>query len=301
MFGRFLASGLAAVALFPSAALAQANEPEELDAQMRAAWVEACEDWDDWDKPAPPFRVFANTWYVGTCGISVILIAGNDSHVLIDSGTEAGAQVVLANLEALAIDPVRIGMILQSHEHHDHVGGMARLAEAAGHGIVSTRDTWQVNATGRPDPRDPQFAVAETLVPVEVVATIEGGMVVGVDNLRLNAIATPGHTPGAMSWQWQSCDDTRCLTIVYADSLSPVSAEVYRFSDHPEYVEAYREGLARLAQLECDILLTPHPSASEMRDKLLAGDLTSGMNCAEYAEMMDTRLSLRLAEEEAAE
>ena len=54
------------------------------------------------------------------------------------------------------------------------------------------------------------------------------------------------------------------IIIVYADSLSPVSADEYRFTDHPDYVAMFRGGIARLAGLECDMLLTPHPSASGM-------------------------------------
>ena len=62
----------------------------------------------------------------------------------------------------------------------------------------------------------------------------------------------------------ESCKDGACITIVYADSLSPVSADEYRFTDHPDYVAMFRGGIARLAGLECDMLLTPHPSASGM-------------------------------------
>ena len=50
----------------------------------------------------------------------------------------------------------------------------------------------------------------------------------------LTAMATPGHTPGALSWRWESCDGGVCRTMVYADSLTPVSRDDYRFSDHPE-------------------------------------------------------------------
>lgn len=67
-----------------------------------------------------------------------------------------------------------------------------------------------------------------------------------------------------MSWSWQSCDSAGiCKTIVYADSLSPVSHDDYKFSDHPEYVQSYRDGIARIADLECDILLTPHPRTAK--------------------------------------
>ncbi len=295
--GSLLVLALTFSAALTTPVLAQSNEPDEHDAQMRAAWVEACEDWADWDQPGPLFRIHGNTWYVGTCGISAIFIAGHDEHVLIDSGTDAGAQVVLDNLLALAVDPVDIGLLLASHEHHDHVGGMARIQQASGALLMVGPESGDSYTTGRAAPADPQFAIFEPFAPVMTDEGLEGKSLISFDILEIDSIFTPGHTPGARSYRWESCDDTRCLTIVYADSLSAISADGYRFSDHPEYVEAFRDGLALLMDLDCDLLLTPHPSASGMRDKLLAGDLTSGMNCAEYAELQDARLTQRLAEE----
>ena len=54
------------------------------------SFAQACEDWDEWDKPAEPFLIHGNTWYVGTC-ISAILIEGDDGLVLIDTGTAKGS------------------------------------------------------------------------------------------------------------------------------------------------------------------------------------------------------------------
>ena len=88
-----------------------------------SAFLEACEDWDEWDKPAPPFQLLGDTWYVGTCGISAILIIGEDEHVLIDSGVDAAVPLVLDNIRALGLDPRDVGHLLMSHEHFDHVGG----------------------------------------------------------------------------------------------------------------------------------------------------------------------------------
>src|SRR5215210_9447515 len=53
-----------------------------------------CEENDDWDKPAPPVRIHGNTYLVGTCGISAILVTGSEGHILIDTGTEAGADLI---------------------------------------------------------------------------------------------------------------------------------------------------------------------------------------------------------------
>ena len=275
------------------------------DAQVQAPpasqWAAQCEDWDDWDKPGPPFRVHGNTYYVGTCGIGAILITTSDAgHVLIDTGTEAGAQVVMANIRALGFDPADISIILTSHEHYDHVGGLAVLREVTQAPIYTGPAAVRVLASGQSEDGDPQHGMHPAMRPVTGVRPIRPGqpILLNLDVLRLNPIETAGHTPGALSWQWESCDDAGdCRTIVYADSMSPVSADSYRFTDHPAYIAAYRAGIARLAELDCDVLLTPHPSASDMRDKLLGQGLASGTTCREYAASIATRLDTRLAEE----
>ena len=273
-------------------------------ARPAAQWVADCDDWDEWDKRADPFRVHGDTYHVGTCGISAILVAGPQGHVLIDTGTRNGSSVVLTNIRRLGFAQENVRTILTSHEHFDHIGGIWWVHQNTGAQVLTSAAAARVIETGADDPADPQFGDHPPMHPLDsrLIFKVQPGEQVELAGLTFTAIATPGHTPGALSWQWQSCEgstDERsdCKTIVYADSLSPVSSDTYRFSDHPDYVQAYRDGLARLAALECDILLTPHPSASGMRDKLMAGDLTSGPTCAQYAATITARLDARLAEE----
>ncbi len=279
--------------------------PAILDAARAAApaatlWASECTDWDEWEKRAPAFRIHGDSYHVGTCGISAILVAGPEGHVLLDTGTANGSRVVLSNIRVLGFQPENVEYILTSHEHFDHVGGIWWVHQNTGAAVASSAVAAPVIRSGQADPADPQFGMHAPMHDYGGRLLELGNAVntVTLAGLEFTAIATPGHTPGALTWQWQSCEGADCRTIVYADSLSPVSSDAYRFSDHPAYVQAYRAGLARLAELDCDILLTPHPSASGMRDKLLAGDLSGGMSCREYAELIDTRLSRRLAEEE---
>ena len=264
------------------------------------AWPQACEDFDDWDKPAPPFALAgSDSYYVGTCGIAAVLIDSGDGLILIDSGTDAGADVVLANIAALGFDPADVKLVLTSHEHFDHIGGVAKIQQATGAAVVTSQAAAQVLTTGEVSPEDPQFGTIDGVKPARVDRIVADGDVVELGSKRLLAVATPGHTHGALSWAWQGCDEEgECRTFVYADSMSPISSDGYRFSDHPDYVAAYRAGIAREAALDCDVLVTPHPSASGMRDKLLAGDIASGMNCAQYAASITQRLDARLAEEQ---
>ena len=263
-------------------------------------WAATCSDWDEWDKPAPPYRIHGSTYYVGTCGISAILVAGEGGSILIDSATKAGAAVVLGNIGKLGYRPNEIASLLYSHEHFDHVGGHARIKQSSGAHVVASRTAAAVLRSGETGPADPQAGMHEAMQPVAVDVLVADGETVRSETAVLTAIATPGHSPGALSWQWQSCDAAgACLAIVYADSLSPVSRDDYRFSDHPDYVGAYRAGLQRLRELRCDILLTPHPSASGMVARAATGSLVGGMSCTAYADAIEARLDKRIASERA--
>lgn len=295
---RFLAAALLALPLLG----AKEPPPPAARDNGQVAWAEACKGDDGWDTPGPPFRVHGNTWYVGTCGIAAILINDESRVVVIDSGTEKGADVVLANLRSLGVDPKNVQLLLASHEHFDHVGGMARLIAATGADLFASGEAIAVMQTGKANRDDPQFGSLPPMQPtkwgIPYYAPETRGLL--VDVMEITPIDTPGHTPGAMSWSWKSCEGADCKTIVYADSLSPVSSETYRFSDHPEYVAAFRESIAAIAALDCDILLTPHPSASAMPERARTGSMVGGMTCAQYADAKTKALDERLAREAAA-
>ncbi len=289
------------IGLFGLVGCTSQNKLASIDQHPPTAWVTACKDWDDWDKPGPPFRIVANSYYVGTCGISAILITGDAGHVLIDGGTEAGADVIANNIKALGFDLQDVELLLHSHEHHDHVGGLAKLQALTGGQVWASRLAAPALSTGQVAADDPQAALNGTFPPVRVDDLLQPGLPVKLGNLSLQHIATPGHTPGALSWQWQACENDQCTTVVYADSLSPVSSDVYAFSDHLGYVRAYKAGLAKLAALECQIVLAPHPSASKMRDRLASPEgLLNPQGCMNYADGVLKRLNKRLAKEQQA-
>lgn len=265
-------------------------------------WAQACEPWDDWDKPGPPFKLHGNTWYVGTCGIAAILITSDDGHVLIDSGTEAGADVVLANIRSLGFNPEDVQILLNSHEHFDHVGGMAKLQKATGGDVISSDIGIYVLVNGTDHPADPQYGMHE---PMQRITHGKPYYYANAPELLerfgMTPHPTPGHTPGAMSWSWKSCEtDQDCIHVVYADSMSPVSSDTYRFSDDLTYVAHYLDALGTIEGLPCDMLITPHPSASDLHGLLQAQSREVGgarSACAEYASSIRTRLSIRLAKE----
>jgi metallo-beta-lactamase class B len=258
----------------------------------------ACAGSEDWEKPAPPVRIFGNTYFVGTCGISSILVTSPQGHILIDSGTEADADLVAANIRALGFRVTDVKILLQSHEHPDHVGGMSRLQHLTGAQLLASPAAARVIRSGVASLDDPQYGTLKTFPAARVDGFIEDGQYVRLGDNTLIAAATPGHTPGALTWHWGSCDGGVCRQIVYADSLTSVSGTHYRYGEHPAYVQAFRASIAKVAALDCDILITPHLTASRMPDRFaLREPLENPHACRDYAAALTKQLDERLAKE----
>ncbi|UGB38906.1 subclass B3 metallo-beta-lactamase [Frateuria soli] len=260
-----------------------------------------------WRQPQAPERIYGNTWYVGSHGLSAILITSPRGHVLIDGTLPENAAMVEANIRALGFRVRDIKMILASHAHADHAGAIATLARDSGAGVAARASQARALRAGDKDVDDPQHGDAPLFPDVRQVRTIADDAVVRVGTLAIQAHATPGHTPGSTSWTWTSCEGTHCLSMVYADSLSLLAAGDYRYTDpaHPERLGDFRRALAMISALPCDILMTPHPEASGLLQRLAARDagkadaLRDARACGAYADLGERSLRERIHQESA--
>ncbi|HEX4874374.1 MAG TPA: subclass B3 metallo-beta-lactamase [Sphingorhabdus sp.] len=263
--------------------------------------AKACEGRDGWGDPAPPAHVYGNVYMVGTCGIVSLLITTPEGHFLIDGAIPEAATEIAQNIRDLGFDPKDVRYLLNSHEHFDHSGGLAGLKRITGAKMVARAEAKDALESGTVHPLDPQKGLFEPVEGVKVDQTIGDGETLKIGTQTLTAIASPGHSPGGTSWRWQSCDNGKCLNIVFADSLSAVSADDYHFSDHPEYVAPLRETISKIAAFKnCDILITPHPAQSGFFERLAGEEpLIDATACAAYAGRSLERLENRLAKEKA--
>ena len=268
-----------------------------------AATNDACRPDAKWTEPATPKKIYGNTYFVGTCGLSAILVTSEQGHVLIDGDVEEDAPLIEASIRTLGFRLEDVRYILNSHEHPDHAGGIARLARDT-HATVAAREpAASALEHGRGERSDPQFLSSKPFPPVANVRRIVDGEAIKVGSFALTAHATPGHTPGSTSWTWTSCEAGRCLNVVYADSLTPISDDVFRFTDeaaHPGVLAAFRQSAQTIAALPCDILVTPHPDASDLWDRLGPSPtkpLIDDGACRRYAASAAKRLDERVVKE----
>jgi metallo-beta-lactamase class B len=272
-----------------------------------------CDDCAKWNAPREPFRVFGNTYYVGVSELSSILITSDAGHILLDGGLTQSAPLIDANIRKLGFKTEDVKLIVNSHAHFDHAGGIAALQRATGARVAASAAGARALESGMPSLDDPQYALGRAFMSFPRIASVRAvadGETLRVGPLAITAHYTPGHTPGSTTWTWRSCEGDRCLDLVYADSVTAISAPGFRYLDARNGAvpaDAFRRSLETIAALPCDILLAPHPGFTGIDEKLEKRKGGAAENafvdpsaCRAYAATGLAGLEKRLAEERAA-
>jgi metallo-beta-lactamase class B len=267
-----------------------------------------CPSCAEWNAPQRPFRLHGDTYFVGTHGLSAILITSPAGHVLIDGALPESAPLIRANIESLGFRMRDVKLIVNSHAHFDHAGGIAELRRASGAPVRASAWSAKVMMLGSSVPGDPQHGILPDYPAIDSVSTFEYGDTLRVGQLAIVPHATPGHTPGGTTWSWRSCDGPRCLDFVYADSQTPISANGFLYTKstlYPNAIADFGRGHATLERLSCDVLVTPHPSASSLWERVPEGGATPSKPlvdrdaCRRYAATARAALEQRVKQESA--
>lgn len=257
-----------------------------------------------WLVSQPPTRIFGNSYLVGFRGLNVGLIRTSAGLILIDGALPQGVREIEANLATLGFQLRDVKLILSTEPHYDHASGIAALARDTGATVVASAAAAPVLMSGGITTDDPQAAWLAHYPPVPGVRVVRDGAVLRLGDTAVTARATPGHTPGSMSWTWRSCEGQRCLNVVFASSLNPIAADGWRFSDprHAGTVAAFRRTFATLRRLPCDVLMTPHPDQSggdvkfvQLQRSRTPNPFVDAGACRGYADRFEQVLDAKLA------
>lgn len=246
-----------------------------------------------WLEPREPGRVFGNTYLVGFGGLSVALIDTGEGLILVDGAVPQAVPAIEENIRKLGFSLRDVKLILSTEPHYDHAGGLAALARDTRATVVASRAAAPLLETGGNAADDPQLAWLPSYPAVKAVRAVDDGEAIRLGAVTVTAVATPGHTSGSMSWTWQSCEQTRCVTVVFASSLNPVAPEEFRFSapENQALVKTYRSSFRKMRALPCDVLITAHP------DFHPTGEVIDPTACAAYADASARRLAARMRRE----
>ena len=196
---------------------------------------------------------------------------------MIDGAYPETAPTIIESISKLGYDISDVKILLNSHAHADHAGGLAALKEASGGELwISNADADLIEAGGRGDASfGPvqwlQFTGFGTFPRVAVDHRFEDGDTISLGPINLTAHVTAGHTRGCTSWSFPVQDGDRELLAVNICSLtlspfiSLVEPETY-----PGIREDFERSFSTLRSIPADIFLASHTNWFKMQRKLLA-------------------------------
>ena len=147
----------------------------------------ACPSCAEWNGPREPFTLFGNTYFVGTAGLSALLIVTSDGLILVDGALTQSVPIVDANIRKLGFTTTDVKYILTSHAHYDHSGGLHALQRYTRATVLASAESARAFALGRPVPEDPQVEAddSQNFPKVENVRVVKHNETVRLGNTTI--------------------------------------------------------------------------------------------------------------------
>jgi metallo-beta-lactamase class B len=236
--------------------------PRRAPAQMPANWTDSI----------APFTAIDNVHYVGSAGLTSWLITTPAGHILLDGGLPQNAALIERNIVRLGFRVQDVKILLNTHAHFDHAGGLAALKRSTRARLVASagdRDALERGVyAGSEERQDWRFP------PVAVDSVIADGGRVTLGGVTLTANLTPGHTAGCTSWTMPVIADGTRHTAIFFCSASVAANRLAPRPQYPGIVDDYRRTFARLKAMDVDVFFAAHSELFDLdgkRKRLRAG------------------------------
>ncbi|MDP1599331.1 MAG: subclass B3 metallo-beta-lactamase [Phenylobacterium sp.] len=235
--------------------------PAQAQAQSPAAWT----------TPTEPFKIAGNLYYVGTAGIGAYLITTPQGHILIDGAMPGSAKDIEASITKLGFAPSEVKVLLNTHAHFDHAGGLAELKRDTGAKLAASAGDKIALETGKyPGSEEVK---AFDFAPVKVDRALEDGERLSMGGIALTAHLTPGHSAGCTTWTFPVMIEGVSRQAMIYCSTSVAANRLVSKTKGPQYpgiVADYEQSFAKLKTMKADVFLAPHAEQFGMTEKRAA-------------------------------
>ena len=203
-----------------------------------------------------PFKVFDNVYYVGLRSVGSYLITTNAGLVLIDAGYAVTSDIILDNIKEAGFNPANVRYILLTHQHADHWGGAAKVKQVSGARVGLSLLDWQgIEELQKPGQRGQRGAENNALILARDLV-INDGETIKVGDSAFKFYVTPGHTPGALSIEFQVRDGAKSYRALVPGGIGMANQP-------PALTKPMIQTLERFKQLgPWDVMLPNHPFLS---------------------------------------
>lgn len=219
-----------------------------------------------WNQPVKPFKIAGNLYYVGASDVTSYLIATPKGLILLDGGFAETVPQIEANIEALGFRLSDVKILLNSHAHFDHAGGLAELKRVTHATLEASAADAALMARGCHG--DPNYGDRFSCEPVRADTLLKDGERVELGGVAMTAHLTPGHTPGCTTWTMQVMDGGKPYDVVFLCSVTAPGFQLVNNPRYPDIVADFTRSFATLKSLPCDIFLGAHGGYYDLQDKL---------------------------------
>ena len=213
-------------------------------------------------KNFPFFKVLGNTYSVGTNNSTSYLIKTSDGLILLDTTYVNTAPFLAANIKALGFNVADIKILLGSHSHGDHVGGMAYFKRLAPNAKLYVMDADAPIVEKGVRNRNGEGWSVE---PVKVDKVVHDGEKISLGDVTITAYKTAGHTPGATSYEWKTTEAGKTYSVVLVGSQQ--AAEKLVPEGYPGIADDQVLAWTRLLSLRPDVWFGGHTWQHDNVDK----------------------------------
>lgn len=216
--------------------------------------------------PFAPYHVIGNIYYVGSTGLACYIIKSNKGLILLDTGYPDMADQVEGNIEKLGFKLSDVKILINSHAHIDHGGGLAALKQATGAKLVVMAEDAPFLENGGHN--DVLFGDRNLFPPVQPDRIIHDGDTVKLGDVTLTAHLTPGHTPGNTTWTTVTKDHGKSYNAVFFGIVTPFpNTNLAGTPAYPHMGADWALTMKVLPTLKCDVFLASNGSFYDMDKK----------------------------------
>ena len=227
---------------------------------------------ESWSQEYEPFRIAGNLYYVGTYELACYLITTPQGHILINTGLAESVPMIRAHVEKLGFKFSDIRILLATHAHYDHVGGMAEIKKI-------THAKMMINEYDAPvleDGGNSDFIFGgkgSMFLPVHVDRTLHEHDTVRLGGMKILVLHHPGHTKGACSFLFDVKDEHRSYRVLIANMPSILSeTKLTGMPTYPNVGKDYAYTFDVMKKLSFDLWLASHVSQFGLLEKRKPGD-----------------------------
>jgi len=244
-----------------------------------------------WYAAVTPYRIIGSgrtgIYYVGTEGLGIYFIPTSAGHILIDGGMPGEGQYVADAIRKLGFDPKDVKILLNSHAHLDHSGGLAELKALTGAQMIASEGDRSALEGGFYLGSEEDSSM--NAPPVKVDRTIADGETLTLGDVTLTAHITPGHSRGCTSWTMPVEQGDKTYQALFFCSATVAANRLIGPPQYEGIVDDYRKTFAKARDWKPDIFLTNHPEFAGMaakREKQKAGDPLAFVDRTGFPAMM---------------